>query len=461
MSVLLVTNDSELAAAVESAAASVRGCQLDWIADAEQLNSQLLDDSVCTVIVHAGSKTNRKSLDAAVRQCCSLQPRVATLVIRDFYDGEHDLWCHRMGVRECVTRPLDLGRLAYLIDALTIRSRIQGVRAPKTAGVLEPLNEAVSPVMRQLLQRAKRIAARDVSILLNGETGAGKTHFARWIHETSPRESRPFVTVNCGSLPANLIESELFGHKRGAFTGAEEERVGKFAYVQDGTLLLDEVDALSLAAQAKLLRVLDEGVFEQVGCNKSLPFRGRLIAASNRCLEELIAQGQFRSDLYYRLNVVQFSLPPLRERMEEIRPLVRLFLNALAQKHGEAVPGIDKRVWQVLEGHHWPGNLRELRNAVEHALTECECGTINLEHLPARLKPAGTEGESSAQRDTPQLEAMKTAPRSALAQARQLGEYRYLVGVLDMCGNNRSEAARALGISRAALYKKLEILGIS
>jgi DNA-binding NtrC family response regulator len=239
--------------------------------------------------------------------------------------------------------------------------------------------------------------------------------------------------------------------------------VGKFAYVQDGTLLLDEVDALSLAAQAKLLKVLDEGVFEQVGCNKSLPFRGRLIAASNRSLEELIHQHQFRADLYYRLNVVQFSLPPLRDRMEEIRPLARLFLDSVAKKHSEPVPTIDGRVWRVLESYHWPGNLRELRNTVEHALTDCEGKTIGVEHLPANLRQHDHLAALTSPQDgaNPGLLATEEQPRKGLAHARQMGEYRYLLGILDMCDNNRSQAARALGISRTALYKKLGSFGIS
>jgi DNA-binding NtrC family response regulator len=317
--------------------------------------------------------------------------------------------------------------------------------------------------MRQLLNRAQRIAARDVSILLNGETGAGKTHLARWIHQASPRSSGPFVSINCGSLPTNLIESELFGHKKGAFTGADEDREGKFAFVQDGTLLLDEIDALTLPAQSKLLRVLDEGVFERVGCNKSLPFRGRLIAASNGSLEELIERGQFRADLFYRLNVVQFSVPPLRNRMEEIRPLVRCFLATLAKKHGISVPTIDREVWHAFENYHWPGNLRELRNAIEHALADCEGTMIGVDQLPPKFRSptAATPASGTEESATPIPAAAEVPPRNPLAHARQMGEYRYLLGILEMCDNNRSQAARALGISRTALYKKLGSFGIS
>jgi DNA-binding NtrC family response regulator len=461
--VLIVSNDKELATAVESAADSIRSCQTRWITDVVDLEANLLDESVCLAIVHLRADADKESWDAPIQHLCSLQPRIATLIIRDAFDGEQDLRCLRMGVRECVTRPLDLRRMTYLIDSLTMRSRLESARSAKPVVTDEQPYGAASPVMRQLLSRAQRIAARDVSILLNGETGVGKTHLARWIHQASPRASRPFVSINCGSLPANLIESELFGHKRGAFTGADEDRVGKFAFVQDGTLLLDEIDALPLTSQAKLLRVLDEGIFEQIGCNKSLPFRGRLIVASNRTLEELVEKDQFRADLYYRLNVVQFHIPALRNRTDEVRPLVRSFLNSLAKKHDVAVPLVDHEVWRVLETYHWPGNLRELRNTIEHAVAHCEGTKIGLEELPAKFSQNGAAAALSSPHPTsePLPVANVKESRNGLAHARQVGEYRYLLGVLDMCDNNRSQAARALGISRTALYKKLGAFGIS
>jgi DNA-binding NtrC family response regulator len=461
--VLLVSIDRVLATAVETAIGSILRCQARWIADLGDLDASLRDDSVCLAIVHVRAGADHGPLDASLQRLCALKPRVATLIVRDVFDGEHDVRCLRMGVRECLTRPLDLRRLTYLIDSLTMRSRLQEQRATKSTSSDEQLYGATSPLMQKLLDRAQRIAARDVSVLLNGETGVGKTHLARRIHQMSPRASRPFVSLNCGSLPATLIESELFGHKRGAFTGADEDRAGKFAYVQDGTLLLDEIDALSLSAQAKLLRVLDEGVFEQVGCNKSVPFRGRLIAASNRSLEELIERDLFRADLYYRLNVVQFQIPALRNRMDEVRPLVRYFLETLAQKHGIAVPAVDNAVWSVLETYHWPGNLRELRNTIEHAVAHCEGLTIGLEELPTKFsqQAVAAAGSGPQLNGEPLPPAGTEHPRNALARARHEGEYRYLLGVLDLCDNNRSQAARALGISRTALYKKLVNFGIS
>jgi DNA-binding NtrC family response regulator len=457
---LLVTADLGLAQKVKSAATSLPQCEIRWVQNLARLDDVLPDGSVRLVIVHASADSSGPTLHAHLQRLCALAPRVATLVVRDELDGESDVRCLRMGVKECLTRPLDLGRLHYLIDNLTLRSRLAGERAARV--VPESATSAVSPAMQNLMQRAQRIAARDVSVMLNGETGVGKTHLARWVHNASPRAARPFVSVNCGSLPANLIESELFGHKRGAFTGADGERVGKFAYVEDGTLLLDEIDALPLSAQAKLLRVLDEGLFERIGCNTSLQFRGRLIAASNRSLEELIERDEFRADLYYRLNIVQFEIPPLRQRMEEVRPLVRSFLDALARKHRVAVPGVDQRVWPMLEGYGWPGNLRELRNAIEHAITHCDGLTIRPEDLPDRLSGPRAMAERALSVSNGRLLGPSSGPQlNALAQARQEGEYRRILDALDLCGNNRSRAAQALGISRAALYKKLASFGIT
>jgi two-component system response regulator HydG len=459
--VLLFSNDHDLAGAVELAVGSVPNCKSHWVRGFAELDTRLFDESACLAILHANGKAGTRRFNATVEKLCSRQPKLATIVICDGFDGELELRYLRMGVRECLTRPLDLRRLTYLIDALTMRSRLQKAEAANSAAEeVELLSGAASPAMRELLNRAGRIAARDISILLGGETGAGKTHLARWIHQHSPRASKPFVSVNCGSLPANLIESELFGHKRGAFTGADEERDGKFAYVKDGTLLLDEIDALPLSSQAKLLRVLDEGMFERIGCNKSLPFRGRLIAASNRTLEVLIERDLFRADLFYRLNVVQFHIPALRERRDEIRPLVRHFVKVLARKHEIAVPAVEHAVWNVLETYDWPGNLRELRNTIEHAVAHCERAAIGLEELPAKFQAA--MATRSTQANGRQLSNSKLEQsRNGLARARHDGECQYLLGVLDLCDNNRSQAARALGISRTALYKKLVNFGIT
>jgi transcriptional regulator with PAS, ATPase and Fis domain len=278
---------------------------------------------------------------------------------------------------------------------------------------------------------------------LAGETGTGKTRLARSIHELSPRRADPFVVVNCGALAANLIESEMFGHVKGAFTGADRDRIGKFTDARDGTLVLDEIDSLPLSSQAKLLRAVEERVFEPVGSNKSQPMRARLIAASNRQLDKEVEAGRFRSDLYYRLNVVQFYLPPLRERRSEISNLIAGFITEFTARNGRPAQGFAEEALHAIEAYDWPGNIRELRNVIERAVALCPGGEIRLRDLPEAIGRA-------AARSTSTCSAAVKDPASA---AR-------IVEALEKHGNNRLRAAVELGISRMTLYKKLHAFGL-
>ena len=231
----------------------------------------------------------------------------------------------------------------------------------------------------------------DTTILLEGETGTGKTRLAGQIHRLSPRHDKPFLVINCGALSAGLIESEMFGHVRGAFTGADADRTGKFAGAGRGTLFLDEIDSLPLSVQSKLLRAVEERVFEPVGSNKSQTLHARLIVACNRPLEQEVAAGRFRADLFYRLNVIAFVMPPLRQRVATIPALAREFLKEFAARNGSTVEGIAPEALRNLLAHSWPGNIRELRNVMERAVALCKGSIIGLDDLPPtlhRLAPA-------------------------------------------------------------------------
>src|SRR5262249_49679741 len=396
---------------------------------------------------------------------------VATLALGEHYDAEQALRLLRLGVADYLDRPLDLRRLGYLLDVLTVRVR----HAPRPAAPAPAVDTAggngsflycPGTAMGRMMEQVQRVAPQDVSVLLGGETGTGKTRLARLIHELSPRRDQPFVTVNCGSLSANLIESEMFGHVRGAFTGADRNRTGKFAEVGRGTIFLDDVDALPVEVQAKLLRVIDERVFEAVGSNTTLPMQARLIVASNRALDQEVAAGRFRSDLHYRLNVVAFLLPPLRERKEMLPAMVERFIATFATQNGRPVRGIAPAALSALHEYHWPGNIRELRNVIERAVALSPGDCIGVEDLPETVLGAALAEDApsaalvGAAVPAPALPPPGAAARATLGEAKEAAEADRIRAALACNNNNRLRAALELGISRMTLYKRLRRYGL-
>jgi two-component system response regulator HydG len=309
--------------------------------------------------------------------------------------------------------------------------------------------------MGQLIEQIRRVAPQDTTILLGGETGTGKTRLAGAIHRLSPRRDRPFLTINCGALSASLIESEMFGHVKGAFTGADSNRVGKFAEVGRGTLFLDEIDSLPPALQAKLLRAVEDKVFEPVGSNKTQVLQARLIVASNRPLDQEVASGRFRADLYYRLNVVSFHLPRLCERAGGVRLFAESFLSEFGRRSSRMGLTLDSDAIQALEGHPWPGNIRELRNVIERAVALSDGPTIGLQDLPESFHLLCVPGALE-----PEPEPSHSCFPSTLAQSKEEAERLHITAALERNGNNRLRAAAELGISRMTLYKKLHKLGL-
>jgi DNA-binding NtrC family response regulator len=299
------------------------------------------------------------------------------------------------------------------------------------------------------MAQVKRAAPLDLTVLLTGETGSGKTRLARLLHDLSPRRDLPFVAVDCSALAPGLAESELFGHARGAFTGAARDRAGKLAAAGAGTLLLDEINSLPLALQGKLLRAVEERVFEPVGTERLRPVRARVIAAANVELEAEAQAGRFRADLYHRLNVIAFRVPPLRERRSCIVPLAESFLREAAARNGRAdLAGFAPAAAQRLEAYPWPGNVRELRNAVERAAALCPGGAIEVEDFP-----------DSIRRFTPVC-AGDRVPLPPLQQWKDGLEAQCVREALRKHNAARSEAARELGISRMTLYKKMRKHGL-
>jgi DNA-binding NtrC family response regulator len=304
-----------------------------------------------------------------------------------------------------------------------------------------------SPAILRLLDQAEAMAENGAPVLLTGESGTGKELVARLLHERGPRRQGPFVAVNCAALPETLLEAELFGHERGAFTGADKKRDGRFKAADGGTLLIDEVSEIPLAAQAKLLRVLQESVVEPLGSNRSIPIDVRIISATNRNLKELVAQRQFREDLYYRLCVLDLAVPPLRERHGDLPLLVEHFLKRFAPA-GAPPLEVTPRAMAALVDHPYPGNVRELEHTIERAVVIARGRPIDVEHLPPDL----TSGKNPGKPAIPEV-------LTPLADAVQDFERAYLARALELNGGRRAETAQLLGISRKSLWQKLRKQG--
>jgi DNA-binding NtrC family response regulator len=304
-----------------------------------------------------------------------------------------------------------------------------------------------SPSMQQVFDDVKQVAPTRANVLLQGESGTGKELIAKAIHQLSPRARAPMVTVHCAGLPATLLEAELFGHEKGAFTGAHERRIGRVEQAQGGTLFLDEIGEIDAATQVKLLRFLGERTFERVGSNKTLMADVRLVAATNKNLEELVKAGTFREDLFFRLNVVPIWLPPLRERLTDIPLLAQAFLREFADENNKPVKEFTADALDALRNYQWPGNVRELRTAIEHAVVLCRGEKVSARDLPGSVRAAsGIAAASDPQR-------MLARDDLTVKEA----EKQLIIRALKECKGNRTLAARKIGMSRRTLHRKLHL----
>lgn len=356
--------------------------------------------------------------------------------------------------------PLDRAQLARLMEIELGRALYEapdGLRTPKVVRGRTVTSRTYSPGMAEMLDDIVMMAAHNVTLLIVGETGTGKTTLAKLIHELSPRHEEPLLTVACGAMPPELIETELFGHVKGAFTSADQSKIGKFEAAQRGTLLLDEIDVLNPAQQVKLLRVIESGEFEPVGSNETRLFAARLIVASNVDLKGLMERNEFRADLYYRLNVMEFHLPPLRDRPKDIVPMALAFVEELSQVHDVQIRRVHPDFLACLKHYDWPGNIRELKNYIRRAVLFCRKGELSPKDLAPHLLGALRRRDAAHHQEQ---EAAKLDSGSSLTERIAASEKAMLEEALRKHCNNRTATAKALGLSRVGLYKKMRKYGM-
>ncbi len=391
------------------------------------------------------------------------------VMITGFGSVESAVECMRAGAFDYMLKPFSADQLEVTLKKAENFSQLLKVneyfsQAEDDGSGYELLGQ--SAVMENLRQLIRKIARTQATVLISGESGTGKELVARALYRQSPRANAPFIKLNCAAIPENLIESEFFGHEKGAFTGAVAKREGRFELAHNGTILLDEISEISPQIQAKLLRVLQERELERVGGNRTLKVDVRVIATTNRHLEESVERKEFRQDLFFRLNVVPIHVAPLRERKEDVPFLAQKFMQRFGRKHGVRVQGISDDCMAVLKTHHWPGNVRELQNVIERAVILCgDTGLLEAEHLgfsPKQVHTVDSPGATAS--SAPATPAAQSAPMPVvgveLVSLAEL-EKHHIFAALERTGQNRTHAARLLGISIRTLRNKLNEYGVN
>ena len=410
-----------------------------------------------------------------LRKIRATEPKLLVILMTAYGTTQTAIEAMKLGAYDYLLKPFDIPKFKEVIA-----NAFKAARDMKQVVSYEPLLQSEdyelgvigrSGPMQQVFKLVGQVSATDATALITGESGTGKELVARAIYHHSERNTQPFLAVNCAAIPEQLLESELFGHERGAFTGATVQRVGKFEQCDKGTIFLDEIGDMTPATQTKILRVLQSGTFERVGGNQPMKVDVRVIAATNKPLEAAVAARQFREDLFYRLNVVRIHLPPLRERSDDIPLLVNYFLEKIGREHGNKPKSIASAASKLLEKYHWPGNVRELENAIRRAHVLAKSSAI----LPGDLPPEVSGATTGASVAPATIAASDGAATDATALARQLFQWarrdpklkiipaverELVIQALKETANNQVHAAKMLGITRATLRKRIEKFGI-
>jgi two-component system nitrogen regulation response regulator GlnG len=403
------------------------------------------------------------------RRLHQIDARIPVIFITGHGTTDTAIEAMKLGAFDYLLKPLELAQLRELVGRAFEISRL--MRVPAVMAEEGPVGGSSDvlvgrcPAMQAVYKEIGRVAPQDVTVLILGESGTGKELVARAIYQHSRRADKPFLAINCAAIPETLLESELFGHEKGAFTGADRKRIGKFEQCSGGTLFLDEIADMSPLTQTKVLRLVQEQHFERVGGNETIQTNVRLIAATNRDLEKLVAAGQFRSDLYYRLSVFTINLPPLRERLEDLPLLVEHFVRQFGGELGTDSRQVVPETLERLRQHRWPGNLRELQSTLKQALLHARGPVLLPDFLPA-LPAQVTEDRSPSASAFPDLDRfidghLETDTEDLYTQALAAMERHLITRVLRHTGGNQLQAAKILGITRGTLRTKIRALGIA
>jgi len=417
-------------------------------AEHPQAALEFLDQPVDLVI--SDRKMGKTSGVELLRYWKQRRPGTPFIMITAYGDVDSAVEAMKLGAEDYLNKPVNPDELLMLVE----RSISASVKDATIARLTERLDQRLgferiignSKAMLDVFENARRAAAVDSTVLITGESGTGKELMAQAIHQNSPRKKAPFVTVNMAAVPEHLVESELFGHVKGAFTGATESRMGRFEAADNGTLFIDEIGDFKLASQAKLLRVLENQFVTPIGSNDDREVNVRVVAATSRDLEEMVGDATFRQDLYFRLNVINLRLTPLRERREDIPLLIAHFLGEISEHAGRATPQVAPELRAFLEAHDWPGNVRQLRNCLESMVVLARSDTLTTDDLPAMLESTRCAHHHVSIPPGTQLDALE---REAIEQA------------LERHDHNRTHAANALGISVRTLQRKLKAWGLN
>ncbi|WP_205341432.1 sigma-54-dependent transcriptional regulator [Denitrificimonas caeni] len=453
--ILLVEDDSGLRELLQEEL-EAEGYQVIACSDAEQ-GKQLLVSQAPDLLISDLRLPGADGLSLLTNLATTESPP-AVLIITAFGSVQQAVKALQAGADDFLTKPLEMDHFLLTVSRLLDNRKLRSeVRHYRSLLAVKQFNGMIgqSPAMQQMFQHIRQIADADGPVLVQGESGTGKELVARALHDQSSRRDGPYMVVNCGGIPSELMESEFFGHAAGAFTGARTQRAGLFQQANGGSLLLDELGEMPLALQAKLLRVLQDGKVRPVGSDHEIQLDVRIIAATNRNLTEAVADGSFREDLFYRLETFALQVPPLRTRGEDIQQLTEFFLTRFNAQQKQNIKGFSDAALTMLQHYSFPGNVRELQNAVERAATFCDTSLIEIQHLPQRIREHTDTAALPSSNATLSILPSPTVDIEALPSLETL-QRQYIHQVLAAADGNKRRAADILGITRRTLYRWIE-----